>query len=608
MKQYLSVKIIIGVILAAFAIYFAVETARKSIEKYVVNSRLLIREYEVVGYWTQLSQIRQEAEINQLNYVLTGKNKYLQAYEGRKKQLIQNVKKLDRVTEPEWQEYAEIYKNLIDKKIQFMDRSNEKRSIDRLEAMQILFEGEGRSTAEKLDELRESLRSELTQSVQKKLEVSLADVARAKSSLQSTYLLSILICIIVGAVLLFDLKRRSRYEKALVEAEADAVRASQFKSQFLAHMSHEIRTPLNSIIAMGDLLAEGELKESQRNLVSTLICASDSLLRIVNEVLDFAKIEAGAMTLESLDFSLVGLVTDVRNIAAPKAQQKNLSLIIENNLRDEARALGDPGRLQQVLLNLVMNAIKFTEKGKVKIAMFHGEGPWVRFEVSDTGIGMSREVAEKLFKPFQQAEVSTSRVYGGTGLGLVISKQIVELMGGAIRVQSELGKGTVFSFEVPVLNLNAKTILLTETKDREAESVAKQLIPTNWRILVADDVKENRDLLYLYLKSYGHQFEFAENGLQAVEKFKTGQFDLVLMDMQMPVRSGYHAVKDIRSYELETKRSATPIIALTAQAFQNEKDESIKAGCNMHVTKPIKKQILLNAMSEIYALMNQKSA
>lgn len=608
MKQYLSVKIIIGVILAAFAIYFAVETARKSIEKYVVNSRLLTREYEVVGYWTQLSQIRQEAEINQLNYVLTGKNKYLQAYEGRKKQLIQNVKKLDRVTEPEWQEYAEIYKNLIDKKIQFMDRSNEKRSIDRLEAMQILFEGEGRSTAEKLDELRESLRSELTQSVQKKLEVSLADVARAKSSLQSTYLLSILICIIVGAVLLFDLKRRSRYEKALVEAEADAVRASQFKSQFLAHMSHEIRTPLNSIIAMGDLLAEGELKESQRNLVSTLIRASDSLLRIVNEVLDFAKIEAGAMTLESLDFSLVGLVTDVRNIAAPKAQQKNLSLIIENNLRDEARALGDPGRLQQVLLNLVMNAIKFTEKGKVKIAMFHGEGPWVRFEVSDTGIGMSREVAEKLFKPFQQAEVSTSRVYGGTGLGLVISKQIVELMGGAIRVQSELGKGTVFSFEVPVLNLNAKTILLTETKDREAESVAKQLIPTNWRILVADDVKENRDLLYLYLKSYGHQFEFAENGLQAVEKFKTGQFDLVLMDMQMPVRSGYHAVKDIRSYELETKRSATPIIALTAQAFQNEKDESIKAGCNMHVTKPIKKQILLNAMSEIYALMNQKSA
>jgi signal transduction histidine kinase/ActR/RegA family two-component response regulator len=376
---------------------------------------------------------------------------------------------------------------------------------------------------------------------------------------------------------------------AAVKNAADrqaAEESSKTKSAFLANMSHEIRTPMNGIIGLADMLANSNLDEQQHQYIDLIRSSADALLTVINDILDHSKIEAGKLLIESYQFDLQRLLRELSFSFSYTAQQKSVEFVTTTPPEVPQFVQGDANRLRQVLNNFLSNAIKFTPaNGKVELKVIPLTDPekpeWIRFEVSDSGIGMTEEQLARLFKPFEQADTSTTRKYGGTGLGLVISKRLIEMMGGNIGSQSKYGSGSVFWCELPLP-------VTTEDESIAGKKSSIMLQPSRpLNILLVDDVKVNLIVLSSMLQHMGHITETATNGKQAIDLMRKHRYDMVFMDCQMPEMDGYECTQQVRVNETSILAPKVPIIAVTAHAMTGDKDRCLASGMDDYISKPI---------------------
>lgn len=393
-----------------------------------------------------------------------------------------------------------------------------------------------------------------------------------------------------------DLSERKQMELQLQKSYEEAVRASKVKSEFLSTMSHEIRTPMNAILGIADLLKETAATSEQKKYVNLLEKSGNNLLKIINNILDLSKFEAGQMKLTYEPFDNKQLILDICDVVRISAENKGLEIqsSIDPELTDYF--VGDADRIRQVISNLVDNAIKFTDKGSITIEVKPYKGNKngnVLYTVKDTGIGIANEHLDQIFEAFSQVDSTNTRRFGGTGLGLSIAKKFINEMGGEIWVESTVGIGTTFFFTLEIDSV--LELMNTDNTINVVQVEVEDSIHTR-HILIAEDTEDNRELMKAYLKNTPYEIGFAVNGVEAVEMYKQKKYDLVLMDIQMPEMDGYMATKKIRAFEKEHSIQPIPILALTAHALKESEQKSMEVGCNQHLTKPIKKAMLLQAI------------
>ncbi|PSF04960.1 hybrid sensor histidine kinase/response regulator [Marinobacter fuscus] len=370
-----------------------------------------------------------------------------------------------------------------------------------------------------------------------------------------------------------------RGNRALVRAKEDAVRRARARANFLASMSHEIRTPLNGVLGMLGLALDSEQDDSQRNRLEIALTAGQSLLSLLNDILDISKVEAGKLSLETIPFSARSLIEECSTLHAQQARKKQITLINETAPDMPGSFLGDPTRIRQVLNNLLSNAIKFTDSGSVTIRAGWSGGT-LTLEVIDTGIGMSKTGLQRIFSPFAQADTDTTRLYGGTGLGLTLCRQLVDRMHGRIRVDSQEGRGTHFTVTLPLPVHQPEHQLLTPPPPQNPAGATEGV---SLNILLVEDNQVNQLVASSLLKKLGHRVDLAENGKKGIEALQRQTYDLVLMDCQMPVMDGYEATRIIRR---NPRWQQIPIIAVTANVMQGDREDCLASGMNDYITKP----------------------
>ena len=394
-----------------------------------------------------------------------------------------------------------------------------------------------------------------------------------------------------------DITERTRAERELRRAKEDAEAAALSKAEFLANMSHEVRTPLNGVIGMTSLLLDAELSRVQRDYVETIRVSADALMTTIDDILDFSKIEAGKLKLERSPFDLHGSAQEVLGLFGQRANERGIELRLSYPDEAPRRVVGDPGRLRHILMNLVSNATKFTERGHVAIRMNckpqGADKARLAIAVRDTGIGIAPNHLEHIFEAFAQADASMTRRYGGTGLGLAICRRLVALMGGTLSVRSALGEGSVFWFSLvfPVESSSAEVVRPNEA------AAAPQVAPAREashgpRVLLVEDHAINRRLAQLMLQKQGCRVTTSTNGQDALALLRLERFDVVFMDCQMPEMDGYEATSRIRAADTDVLQRDVPVVAMTAHAMRGDREKCIEAGMNDYVSKPVTPALL----------------
>ena len=396
-----------------------------------------------------------------------------------------------------------------------------------------------------------------------------------------------------GVGLLYNISKHKAIELELEQARDTALESARLKSEFLANMSHEIRTPMNGVLGMLELMKDTDLDAEQRDFIETAYRSGETLLTLLNGILNLAKIEAGHIDLEEIAFDLKILVQDTVCLVTPQAIGKGIEVIstIDDDLPDQLS--GDPTRIQEVLVNLLSNAVKFTEHGRVSVNVATcwiasaGDELCLRFDVSDTGIGIAPEYQPRIFETFTQGDGSITRKYGGTGLGLAISKRLVEAMGGELGVESEVGRGSTFRFTVSVKELSTD-------EGAQSQRSRQAILPfgDGGRLLVVEDNVLNRKVASTMLSRLGYRVDIVENGAEAIAAVQNGSYELVLMDCQMPIMDGYEATRRIRKMQEEGLSAHVPIVAMTANAMQEDRDRCLQAGMDDHLAKPLQMDTL----------------
>ena len=402
---------------------------------------------------------------------------------------------------------------------------------------------------------------------------------------------------VIGAVIVArDITERTVFEKQLIEAKENAEMATQIaenavkaKQQFLSNMSHEIRTPMNAIIGFTKVVLKTELSDKQKEYLSAIKVSGDALIVLINDILDLAKVDAGKMQFEKSPFKLKASISSMLHLFEPKIQEKNLLLTRNYDEKIPSIITGDPVRLHQIILNLISNAVKFTTSGKISInvALINEteKNVSIEFSVKDTGIGISEEKLPLIFGNFQQATSGTSRLYGGSGLGLSIVKQLIEHQGGNIKVESKIGVGSTFTFILQFDKTNINVIDEIEEKYAIDKSV-------KLKVLVVEDIKLNQLLMKTLLDDFGFEGDIASNGKIAIKKFRTNEYDMILMDLQMPEMNGFETTDYIRN----VLKSNIPIIALTADVTTVDLEKCKAVGMNDYISKPVDERLLYNKM------------
>ncbi len=397
-----------------------------------------------------------------------------------------------------------------------------------------------------------------------------------------------------------DVSNQKETERKLKEAIVKAESAVKSKQQFLANMSHEIRTPMNSIIGFTKVILKTDLTAKQKEYVNAIKMSGDTLIVLINDILDLAKVDSGKMVFEKKTFKLAMSITALLHLFETKIQEKNLELVVKYDQNIPEVLIGDAIRLHQIILNLVSNAVKFTSKGKIAVSIRKLtediENITLEFSISDTGIGIEADKIDQIFENFQQAHSQTCRIFGGTGLGLAIVKQLVEAQGGSVHVESELGKGSTFSFVLPFKKTNRTSIVV----DDIVEFIDN---PTkNIKVLIVEDVELNQLLMKTILDDFGFEYDIAENGKIAIENLKEYHYDIVLMDLQMPVMNGF----DTTNYIRNTLKSSIPIIALSADVTSTNVEKCLAAGMNDYIAKPIDDNVLYRKILTIIKKPEQR--